>query len=75
MQKIGIIVIVLFVGLSDERVRGHIWWMALLIVLPPLYVALESWRRRRMKRDLDIDSERYLGSLDRIPMFPWLKPA
>ncbi len=73
VQKLGIGVILLVAGLVDDGIRAHVWWMLLVIVLPVGYIVVERRRRARIRAELDTDSERFLGSLDRIPMLPWQK--
>lgn len=71
VQKLGIVVILLFVGVDEDGVRAHMWWMLLVIVLPVGYIIREARRRSRMRAELDTDSRGFLESLERIPVLPW----
>ena len=73
LQKIGIVVMVLFVGLREDTPGLHLLWMALVVVIPVAYMALEGRRRKAMESHLDAPSDEFMRTLDRIPVPPWQK--
>lgn len=71
MQKLGIMIILLFVGLRDDAMGFHVVWMAFVVLMPVAYMAREARRRKSMNLQLDAESQDFMKTLDRFPMRPW----